>query len=256
MSETKEGFFYDLYDFTKSVYIFSHMKTNLVDTAVQIGEKVALSLILAITSGLAFFVLFKLIIIILYFTFVQIIAAFISFINIIFISKFDIFWKSSLTNGCSYIMKVLKRIYTFNFYIFYNKAVCTFLIISFVTCIISNLCFNAINLDQIETLEKDNYFYAFYFLTFEINLLIEFICYMFYSNKNILFGSILSFVYWIVINIIIIVCFYFAQRYEYLYGVLLTEQPQKFLNIAIFSTLLILKLNCLFNIIKHNNQSK
>ena len=58
MSETKEGFFYDLYDFTKSVYIFSHMKTNLVDTAVQIGEKVALSLILAITSGLAIFVLF------------------------------------------------------------------------------------------------------------------------------------------------------------------------------------------------------
>ena len=54
MSETKDGIFYDLYDFSKSVYIFSHMKTNLVDEKVQIGEKAAIILLLVISSVIFF----------------------------------------------------------------------------------------------------------------------------------------------------------------------------------------------------------
>ena len=256
MSETKEGFFYDLYDFTKTVYIFAHMKTNLVDTAVQIGEKTALSILLSITGIIAFFVLIKIIIIIGFFIFFQALVASLSFIKIIFISKCDIFWKSSLSNALSFSTKILKRIYTFNFYIFHNRYVCFYMILSFLTCLISNLIFCIINLDEIENPEKEIIFYVFYFLTFEINLLIELICCMFYSNKNICFSAILSFLYWLVINIIIIITFYFAQRYEYINGVLLEEEPQKFLNLTIFSILLILKLNALYQIIKNNNQSK
>ena len=256
MSETKEGFFYDLYDFTKSVYIFSHMKTNLADSAVQFGEIIGLNFVLAISVFMAVFVLFKFLTIIVYFLFFQALFAFIAFIHFLFISKFDIFWKLSLKNAASYIGKILKRIYTFNFYIFHNKTVCAFMIISFIVCLFSNLIFSRINLAQIENPEKNTEFYVFYFLNFEFNLLIEFICYMFYSNKNILFASILSLLYWIVINIIIITAFFFAQQYEYINGVLLVEEPQKFLNITIFSSLLILKLNCLYKIIKHNNQSK
>jgi hypothetical protein len=54
MSETKEHIFYDLYDFGKSVYIFSHMKTNLVDASVQTTEKIALNF-LSIISAIIFF---------------------------------------------------------------------------------------------------------------------------------------------------------------------------------------------------------
>ena len=49
MSETKDGLIYEIYDFTKSVYLFSHMKTNLVDIYVQKGETFALWILKIIT---------------------------------------------------------------------------------------------------------------------------------------------------------------------------------------------------------------
>ena len=50
MSETKEGEKYNLYDFTKSIYIFSHMKTLLVDKEVQEFEQKLLAIIQWILS--------------------------------------------------------------------------------------------------------------------------------------------------------------------------------------------------------------
>ena len=62
MSETKEGEKYNLYDFTKSIYIFSHMKTLLVDKEVQEFEQKLLAIIQWFVFSICFFVLFKIII--------------------------------------------------------------------------------------------------------------------------------------------------------------------------------------------------
>ena len=44
MSITNDGLQYKFYDFTKSIYLFSHMKTNLVDPLVQDGETIILNI--------------------------------------------------------------------------------------------------------------------------------------------------------------------------------------------------------------------
>ena len=54
MSQTQEKIIYDMYDFSKLVYIFSHMKTNLVDSSVQKTEIAAIIFIFVI-SGIIFF---------------------------------------------------------------------------------------------------------------------------------------------------------------------------------------------------------
>ena len=62
MSEIIEGTKYDLYDFTKSIYIFAHMKTMLVDSTIQNTEEFILTFLLVFTWFIYIFVLLKIII--------------------------------------------------------------------------------------------------------------------------------------------------------------------------------------------------
>ena len=256
MSETKEGIFYDLYDFSKSVYIFSHMKTNLVDSSVQTVELTAIYLLLVFSSLNFFFFTIKTLIILGYFICSQALISFFRFIKMLFKTKCNINFKTSFKNSLMFLGKVFKKIYTFNFYIFYSKYISTFMIISFWVCLFANFRFNIVNKKYIDEPEKDESFLYSYFITFQINLLIELICCTFYSHRNMNVSSLLAFGYYIVINSIILVSFYFARRKEYLDGAYLLEEPQRILNIILFFILFVLKANCLYKIIKFNKQSK
>ena len=256
MSETKEAIFYDLYDFSKSVYIFSHMKTNLVDSSVQTVELTAIYLLIFISAIIFFFFTIKTLIILVYFICLQALISFIRFIKMLFKTKCNINFKTSCKNSLMFLGKVFKKIYTFNFYIFYTKYINFFMIISFWVCLFANFRFNLLNRKYIEEPEKDESFLYNFFLTFQINLLIELICCTFYSHRNMIVSSLLAFGYYIVINSIILVSFYFVRRKEYLYGAYLLEEPQRILNIILFFILFVLKVNCLYKIIKFDKQSK
>ena len=69
-------------------------------------------------------------------------------------------------------------------------------------------------------------------------------------------SSLLAFGYYIVINVIMFISFYLTRRKEYLDGAYLLEEPQRILNIVLFFILFVLKVNCLYKIIKFNKQSK
>ena len=94
MSITNDGLQYKFYDFTKSVYLFSHMKTNLVDPLVQNGETIILHILIYSTYFIYFVALFKIIIVILYFSFGQALLAFFSFIKGLYKNKCSINWKT------------------------------------------------------------------------------------------------------------------------------------------------------------------
>ena len=257
MSEIEEGLSYDLYDFTKNIYIFSHMKTNLVDKLVQEGENRAIDILNFVTGLLAFLLLIKILIIIFYILIYQgIFKIFPRFIKLIFITKCNIDFLSSFKNCIRFFVRNSKRFYTFNFYIFQNRYFSILLTIIFSFDIIISYLFNSINSSQIESKEKNNSFLTHFFLVFEFNLLIEIILYMIYSIRSITFGIILSIGYWISINLIIIIAFIYTHRYEYLYGAFILEEPQRVLNIIISFILMVLKINCLYKIIKYNKKSK
>ena len=256
MSETKDEFFYNLYDFSKSVYLFSHMKTNLVDENVQVVERFAVNLLAFISSVIFGCVVFKSSIIIVYFLGVQAMPALYRYIKLLIKTKFSINFKNSCKNALMFLIKVSRKICTFNFYIFYSKFVSGIMIVSFLICLFSNFMFGEENKDNLENTEKPKSFLVFYFLSFELNLLIELILSTFYSHRNLVSCCLLAFGYYIVINFIMIIVYSIASYMEYLDGAFLYEEPQRILNIIVFSILFVLKANCLYKIIEFKKRSK
>ena len=53
-----------------------------------------------------------------------------------------------------------------------------------------------------------------------------------------------------------IIVYSIASYMEYLEGAFLYEEPQRILNIIVFSILFVLKANCLYKIIKYKKRSK
>jgi len=256
MSETKEGEKYNLYDFTKSIYIFSHIKTLLVDPEVQNLEKKLLYFIRWLEFAIYIIASLKIIIIFGYFIIFQASFAFGNFIKLSYKSKCDISIKKFFIYFLLFFKRILKKIYTFNFYIIQNKAISLFLILFFLINIVLNYYFIEQNIAQIEYIEKDDYFINLYFSSFEFYLLMELICYMFYSIKNIVHALLFAFGYFIALNIIIIFTYFYVEKYEFLNGAFMLNEPQRILNIIIFSILMILKINCLYKIIYFNKESK
>lgn len=256
MSETQEGIFYDLFDFSKSVYLFSHMKTNLVDSSVQTAEITAVYTLKIFTNIIFFLVLFKTVIILGYFLCSQALTAFVKFIIALYKTRFNVSFKSSCKNSLMFFGRIFKKIYTFNFYIFYTKIISSFMIISFWICIFSNYEFNIINKKYIEEPEKGNDFLLYFFLSFQFNLLMEIICSLFYSSRKSMASSLLALGYYLVINVIIIIVFLLVRRREFLKGAYLYEEPQRKLNIIIYCILFFLKANALYKIIRFNKKSK
>ena len=130
------------------------------------------------------------------------------------------------------------------------------MILFFIINIILNYHFIDQNIDQIEYIEKNDSFINLYFSSFEFYLLMELICYMFYSVRNIVHSILFAFGYFITLNIIIIFTYLYVQKYELLYGAFMLNEPQRILNIIIFSILMILKIYCLYKIIFFNKESK
>ena len=111
-----------MYDFSKSVYIFSHMKTNLVDSKVQTTEILAIYFIYVISVIIFFFVLIKTLIILGYFFCMQATTAFIRFIQMLFITKFNINCKSSCKNTLFFLREFAKK-YILLIFIFFTQDI-------------------------------------------------------------------------------------------------------------------------------------
>ena len=256
MSEIIEGTKYDLYDFTKSIYIFAHMKTMLVDSTIQNTEEFILTFLLVFTWFIYIFVLLKIIIVMSYFILCQACFAIGRFFSLFIKSKCDVSWKLVCKFSSLFIFKLLKKCYTFNFYIIQNRTISIFLIFFFMINITLNFLFIKENISQIDKIEKEGDFIYLYFSSFESYLIMELIVYMFYSVRNIVHAVFYSFGYFIALNLIIAFVYLYADRYEYLYGAFMLNEPQRVLNIIIFSILMILKIYCLYKIINFNKESK
>ena len=120
MSETRDKFLYNYYDYISSIYIYSHVKTFLVDPSRQVIERAFDKGLFIISIVLFISILFKFAIIFIYFIIIQSIPALIKFLITLCRLKCDNNCSSSCTNAISYIRKVAKRICTFNFYLYKN----------------------------------------------------------------------------------------------------------------------------------------
>ena len=256
MSETKDTFLYNYYDFISSIYIYSHVKTYLVDPSRQKVERV-FDFFLAIMSGIfSFSFCFKFIIIIFYFFILQSIPALIKFIIALFRLKCDINFKSSCKNAFSLLKKIGKRMFTFNFYLYENNLIGFIMIFIYLLFLFSATYFYIDNQYQSDHSEKSENYMIMFYLHFESVLFIQLLCSSFYSCQNMKLSTLSAIIHFVFLNIIIFLGYLIKENIENAEGIFLNKEPQLIMNSVLNFFLLLLNGKSFFNAVYSNKNSK
>ena len=246
MSQTKDEFIYNFYDYMKSVFIYSHVRTYLIDPKRQEIEYVFDIILLVIASAFLFISVFKILVIIIYFFCIQALPAFIKFIKLSCKSDFKTNCSSSCSNGMNYLKKVVKRIFTFNFYLFDNNIIGFIMILSYLIFIGSSFVFNILNVKYIHNNEKNKFYMSIFYLHFESLLLIQILCSSFYGCHNTKIGISCAFGIFLLLNGILLTGYFITDRIENVEGIFELDDPQSVMNIIFNLILFLLNGNCLY----------
>lgn len=256
MSEMKDDFLYNFYDYMKTVYIYAHLKTYLVDKQRQEIEKNTLIILSAFILLIMILSLLKFIIIFLYFLFIQALTNFFKFLKTLCKTKFNVNFCSSIRNAMSYLWKVLKRLYTFNFYVFGNRLNNFIMVGSYFFLLFSSLAFFYINNELLTELEKNNKYLASFYLHFEAIIFVQLLNASFYSKVQLTSSIVYCLGLFFAMNGILFFGYFIKNIYENRYGSFEFEEPQNILNIIFNIILFLLNLNCLIRILIHKKNGK
>lgn len=255
MSEMNDKFYYNFYDYMKTIYIYSHVKTNLIDKERQDLEELTIGILAVLSISFLSVSLFKVFVIIFYFIFMQSFAALIKFIISLYRTRFKVNFCSSFQNAIQYLGKVCKKIYTFNFNIFDNIFIGLAMNGSYYLFLFSSACFYYKNIKLIQDIEKDLYYMHWFYIHFESAILVQLLFASFYACRNMKISTLLGFGLDASMNAMLFLGYYINVLYENSEGTFENNEPQRIMNI-IFNTILIL-LNgvCLFNIVLYKKNS-
>ena len=255
MSEMNDKFYYNFYDYMKTIYIYSHVKTNLLDKDRQYLEELTIGILAFLSISFLSVSLFKVFVIIFYFIFIQSFAALIKFIISLFRTRFKVNFCSSFKNAIQYLGKVCKKIYTFNFNLFDNIFIGLAMNGSYYLFLFSSACFYYKNIILIQNIEKDLYYMHWFYIHFESVILVQLLFASFYACRNMKISTLIAFGLSASMNSMLFLGYYINSLYENSEGTFENNEPQRIMNI-IFNTILIL-LNgvCLFNIVLYKKNS-
>lgn len=256
MSETKDEFIYNFYDYMKTVFIYSHVKTYLIDPSRQEDELASDQFLLYFSLIMLIFNYFKIFIIILYFAVLQSSMALFKKIKILCISGFKINYKASCKNTCEYIFKILKRIVTFNFNLYENNYIGTLMILTYLTYLVVSVIFYEYNLKYINDTEKSKIHLSYFYLHFETTFLMQILCSSFYSCRNMKIATICAFSIWAILNAFMFVIYFIKEIMENVEGYYENDDFVKIDNIAFNTVFLFLNGKSFFNILLYKKQKE
>ena len=250
---------YNYYDFMSSIFIYSHVKTFLIDPDRQELERNADLILLILTVVCLIAVVLKLVIIILYFLLYQTLLAFGKFIRSLFRVKFKIDYGASCKNFYYFMKKMIKRVITFNFYLYQNIFINILMIGAYLFYLFSSCIFYYQNYIHAKDEEKTENYMNIFYAHFESVLLIQLLICSFYACKdyNDMNLSIFSgFGMWILLNIILYLSYLIKDRIENVEGIFEHLEPQLMTNIVFNFIFSILYGKCLLNFILFKRESK
>ena len=256
MSDIKDTFFYNYYDYLKDIYVYPHLKTYLLDKQVQNREKFFLILQFISIGITSIFIIFKIFLIIIYFYIIQFFSILKKLVIACKKTKCDIKFCSNLKNCLNYIYNTLYKIYYYNFYHYNNRIIDIIMCFTFICFIFSNPIFLFVVKDEIEDSEKSVYFINFHYLCNEFSLLIEILCVTFYSSTKLnqqIFISILFFIFFNCLNLMV---YYFSYLYEESKGTIVNKEHKKIANIIFNSIFFVFYIDALIKIYLYDNKSK
>lgn len=256
MSETQDSFLYNYYDYMKTIFLYSHVKTYLLDPTRQNYEFFLDSFLLVFSGIFLFAVGFKIGIIFVYFFVCQTFLPFLSFMRLLFKSKFKIDYKSSFINAKNYLFKVFKRFITFNFYLYQSNIFGALMILTYLLFLISSFAFFIINMQQIKMPEKSEYYMYLFYIHFYSFLSQQLLCSCFYACRDMKINVISSISLFILLILITIVGYVITERIENSEGKIDSDIPQNIMNIIYNTIFLLLHGNCLYNLFTYRMEGK
>ena len=238
MSEMNDKFYYNFYDYMKTIYIYSHVKTNLVDKERQDLEELTIGILAVLSISFLSVSLFKVFVIIFYFIFMQSFAALIKFIISLYRTRFKVNFCSSFQNAIQYLGKVCKKIYTFNFNLFDNIFIGLAMNASYYLFLFSSACFYYKNIKLIQDIEKDLYYMHWFYIHFESAILVQLLFASFYACRNMKISTLLGFGLDASMNAMLFLGYYINVLYENSEGTFENNEPQRIMNIIIYILIL------------------
>lgn len=249
MSETQDTFIYNYYDYMSSIYIYFHVKTYLIDPNRQTVEKIFDQILLYLSYIFVSAIGFKIFVIVVYFFIFQALAALFKFIINLFRLKFKINYCSSFKNAVSFLKKVGKRIFTFNFNLYDNRIVGSIMIISYFLFLFSSTYFYSENDKHINDTEKSEKYMRIFYFHFESILLIQLLCFSFYSCHNMNIATACAIFLWVLLNIILYMGYLIKDRIENVEGIFEYNEPQLIMNMIFNLIFFLLDIKCLYNVV-------
>ena len=253
MSETQDLLIYNFYDYMKSIFIYSHIKTYLIDPDRQYYEKICGRFLTTISLLFVITVFIKIFIIFVYFFILQFICALISFIKNFKLKACN---KSSWKNAWSFIKKTFKRFFTYNFYLYENNVFGGIIVFAYFFYLICSLHFYIINEEQVQSAEKTEKYMYFFYLHFESIVLIQILCSSFYAVRNLKIAFYSAIIIFILLNAILIIVYAISETIENVDGKFEFDDPQKAMNILFNTIFLLLNGNCFYNLLTFKQKGK
>ena len=256
MSETQDKLIYNFYDFLKTIFVYSHVKTYLIDPKRQNYELFFDGFLLGISIVFMASEFFKIFTIYVYFFFVRTICALINFIKVLKQSKCKIDFCQSFKNGIIHFAKDSKRFCTFNFYLFENNWIGFIMILFYLLFLISSFIFFIMNFIEIKLPEKTEGYLVMFYIHFLSFVLIQLLCTSFYACRNTKIAIISAFVIFLLLFCMTIIGYKITETLEDVVGKFEIDYPQQVMNIIYNSIFLLLNGNCFYNFWTYKKEGK
>ena len=256
MSETQDKLIYNFYDFLKTIFVYSHVKTYLIDPKRQTYELFFDVFLLGISIVFMASEFFKIFTIYVYFFFVRTICALINFIKVLKQSKGKIDFCQSFKNGIIHFAKDSKRFCTFNFYLFENNWIGFIMIFFYLLFLISSFIFFIMNFIEIKLPEKTEGYLVMFYIHFLSFVLIQLLCTSFYACRNTKIAIISAFVIFLFLFCMTIIGYKITETLEDVVGKFEIDYPQQVMNIIYNSIFLLLNGNCFYNFWTYKKEGK
>ena len=256
MSETKDEFIYNYYDYISTIFAYPHVKTFLIDSKRQEVEKVIDIILLIISMALFILIGFKLVVIIIYFVLVRSLPQIIKFlINLCrFQCKINIC--SSCKNALDNLQKVGKRIFTFNFYLYENRLIGVVMMSFYLLFLASSAVFYIVNNDELSSSEKSDRYMILFYIHYESMLMIHLLCISFYASRNMSLDTLSGVVLFILLNVVLFLGYLIKEKIENVEGIFENKEPQLIMNSIFNFIFLLINAKSLWNTSFYNSKSK
>jgi hypothetical protein len=234
-----------IFSVIEELYIYCHLKNyqEYSPEDIEEDENIAKTIMLILIIIFSF-TMIKLAVISVYFFFITVLCNAGKFFIYVFQKRCCVDFKKEFKFACFYLGKIMKKLYTYNFYAFENKILGVVLVLLYVVFLFFNILFTSeyMEIEKEDYHEKPEGVKILQIVSFELSIFMELLCATFYITRLAKKHFITVFSSFIGLNLIVIAAVFYKTN-------LIDptdENPRRFANLVFltfFSVLFLVSAN-------------